>query len=216
MALLTRDEYIAQLRPDGSSSTDTCPICHEDVDSPVTTSCRHTFCLECLKPWMERSHTCPSCRNALYEKPPTEDEAEDDGESSGADMDESDEEPDLYTSPIWYPALDDRDTDWILDNFDGNKEYVATHITRPGSLNDRPIREPHGYANAFLYLHTESQLADEAIAALLSVQPFVLAPGALFSDSQIGTNKISAEISGSSLLRLSNPDCRVCVAASSA
>ncbi|KXT07711.1 hypothetical protein AC579_7862 [Pseudocercospora musae] len=69
-------------------------------------------------------------------------------------------------------APDELETGWFLDSFDGNKEYVAAHVMRPELLNERSIREPHGYANAFLYLHPGSLLADEAMAALLSVQLF--------------------------------------------
>ncbi|EME39191.1 hypothetical protein DOTSEDRAFT_28366 [Dothistroma septosporum NZE10] len=40
----------------------------QDIESPFTTSCNHTFCLECFKTWLESANACPSCRTVLFQK----------------------------------------------------------------------------------------------------------------------------------------------------
>ena len=44
-----------------------CPICLETTKDTKTTSCRHTFCVQCLDKWLMTNHTCPLCRTELNE-----------------------------------------------------------------------------------------------------------------------------------------------------
>ena len=54
----------------------TCPLCLSALWSPVKTPCEHTFCLECIKGWVEFREqrdpifgrqvvNCPMCREDL-------------------------------------------------------------------------------------------------------------------------------------------------------
>ena len=68
MALPTKTEYLAQLKPDSAQITqDDCPICYEKIQAPFKTTCNHVFCVECLKDWLDSANTCPSCRTELYD-----------------------------------------------------------------------------------------------------------------------------------------------------
>lgn len=69
MALLTKDTFLAQLVCDVAED---CPICYEPRKDTVTTACKHTFCLECLRHWLTTANTCPCCRIKLYDdRPPS-------------------------------------------------------------------------------------------------------------------------------------------------
>ncbi|XP_062043230.1 ret finger protein-like 4B [Lepus europaeus] len=47
----------------------TCPICLEDFLNPVSLSCGHVFCFDCIQSWTsEREEVCPICRS-VNEKP---------------------------------------------------------------------------------------------------------------------------------------------------
>jgi hypothetical protein len=40
-----------------------CVICKQPLESPVSLSkCHHTFCKKCIKIWLDRNQTCPTCR----------------------------------------------------------------------------------------------------------------------------------------------------------
>jgi len=39
-----------------------CSICYEIMIEPVTTSCGHNFCYNCLRKAVETKMTCPICR----------------------------------------------------------------------------------------------------------------------------------------------------------
>jgi hypothetical protein len=59
-----------------------CSVCREDLklgDEAVMLPCEHTFCFDCIHPWLEKQNTCPDCR---YELPL------DDTRASGGDMQE--------------------------------------------------------------------------------------------------------------------------------
>ncbi|CAG2117580.1 unnamed protein product, partial [Medioppia subpectinata] len=43
----------------------TCSICQDIFNTPVTTSCRHTFCEDCITEWLESNTTCPNDRKRL-------------------------------------------------------------------------------------------------------------------------------------------------------
>ncbi|KAK4620196.1 hypothetical protein CLAFUW4_11040 [Fulvia fulva] len=80
MVLPTREQYFAQLptsqETDGSTAeaviADECPVCYDEVTTPVKTSCNHTFCENCLKQWLSSSNTCPSCRTEQFQRDPVE------------------------------------------------------------------------------------------------------------------------------------------------
>ncbi|ORY06271.1 hypothetical protein K493DRAFT_23152 [Basidiobolus meristosporus CBS 931.73] len=42
-----------------------CQICYRILFEPLTTSCGHTFCKECLLRTTDHSSRCPTCRNAI-------------------------------------------------------------------------------------------------------------------------------------------------------
>lgn len=55
------EELIAGLK----ENTLTCPICHKLFYEPVTTTCGHTFCKECLSRAVDFTQACPYCRATL-------------------------------------------------------------------------------------------------------------------------------------------------------
>lgn len=54
----------------GSSATceevlaagDLCAICQEKMHAPISLTCKHIFCEDCVSEWFERERTCPLCR----------------------------------------------------------------------------------------------------------------------------------------------------------
>lgn len=47
-----------------STQQQTCPICLQIFDNPVTlTGCHHSFCMECLLAWFRTRKACPLCNN---------------------------------------------------------------------------------------------------------------------------------------------------------
>ena len=43
-----------------------CNICLEDTKTLYVTPCRHSFCKECILPWLENHNdTCPICRKTV-------------------------------------------------------------------------------------------------------------------------------------------------------
>ncbi|PPJ58341.1 hypothetical protein CBER1_04506 [Cercospora berteroae] len=60
MSLLSRRDYMSQLAIEDSD------ICHEPMSNPARTNCRHFYCFECLKAWLESNNTCPTCRTQLF------------------------------------------------------------------------------------------------------------------------------------------------------
>lgn len=55
--------YINSLAQECTDDSD-CSVCYTDTDVR-STQCGHKICLDCLGNWMERSITCPVCRNIL-------------------------------------------------------------------------------------------------------------------------------------------------------
>ena len=39
-----------------------CPICTQPFEEPVSLSCQHTFCHQCIQIWLEENRSCPTCR----------------------------------------------------------------------------------------------------------------------------------------------------------
>ena len=44
------------------SQVDQCAICIDDIISPHTLPCGHSFCHACIHTWIARNATCPCCR----------------------------------------------------------------------------------------------------------------------------------------------------------
>lgn len=53
------------------SSDATCIICREEMTTAKKLICGHLFHVHCLRSWLERQHTCPTCR-ALVVPPENE------------------------------------------------------------------------------------------------------------------------------------------------
>jgi hypothetical protein len=46
-----------------------CVICKQPLESPVSLSiCHHTFCKQCIKFWLNRNETCPTCRQEVIRR----------------------------------------------------------------------------------------------------------------------------------------------------
>ena len=43
---------------------DLCSVCLQNTCN-FKTNCNHTFCMDCIKRWMEKKQTCPYCRNVI-------------------------------------------------------------------------------------------------------------------------------------------------------
>ena len=52
-------EYLNENSIDGELK---CALCMLPFQSPVSGECGHTFCADCLNPWLARQSTCPTCR----------------------------------------------------------------------------------------------------------------------------------------------------------
>lgn len=52
-----------------SESGSTCPICHDNYDTPVVLECNHIFCEVCVGTWFKREQTCPMCRAKVADDP---------------------------------------------------------------------------------------------------------------------------------------------------
>ncbi|GIZ36649.1 hypothetical protein CKM354_000011800 [Cercospora kikuchii] len=63
MAQPSRRDYMSSLVHDD------CDICYQPMTEPTRLSCRHYFCLECIRSWLDGNNTCPSCRAQLFEEP---------------------------------------------------------------------------------------------------------------------------------------------------
>jgi hypothetical protein len=58
-----------------NSPCSNCLQCFESgQEVSVVTPCNHTFHSECLRMWIQKSATCPYCRQDLEKKPPVEEE----------------------------------------------------------------------------------------------------------------------------------------------
>ncbi|CAF1375382.1 unnamed protein product [Didymodactylos carnosus] len=42
-----------------------CVICHQPIDNPVSTTCNHTFCKNCITEWYRNHQSCPICRQHI-------------------------------------------------------------------------------------------------------------------------------------------------------
>eukprot|EP00118_Oscarella_pearsei_P024118 m.299185 g.299185 ORF g.299185 m.299185 type:complete len:1371 (+) comp40786_c0_seq51:168-4280(+) len=49
----------------GLNNRGDCSICEDMWKKPVQLPCQHIFCLKCIREWIDRDRTCPSCRNEI-------------------------------------------------------------------------------------------------------------------------------------------------------
>eukprot|EP00301_Raphidiophrys_heterophryoidea_P002643 c11232_g1_i2.p1 GENE.c11232_g1_i2~~c11232_g1_i2.p1 ORF type:complete len:195 (-),score=34.02 c11232_g1_i2:173-757(-) len=68
----TTEEPTSPLPPAQGSTIDpdfACPICLQLLFQPISTSCGHTFCHDCIHIAFDRKHECPVCRTFLPSVP---------------------------------------------------------------------------------------------------------------------------------------------------
>lgn len=51
------------------SYDNSCPICQDKFTNPVSLSCTHIFCEDCVSTWFNRERTCPMCRANIVDTP---------------------------------------------------------------------------------------------------------------------------------------------------
>lgn len=87
--------------------TTDCPVCYEEIGSnnSCTTSCGHSFCLNCLLQAYGSQNTCPLCREVLNTNKKTDENAEDD------DYDDDDEDYEDDDGSVTLNSDDDDDED---------------------------------------------------------------------------------------------------------
>ncbi|KAG5559021.1 hypothetical protein RHGRI_008818 [Rhododendron griersonianum] len=57
------DDRFPDATPEELNTSDaTCIICREEMTTAKRLSCGHLFHVQCLRSWLERQHTCPTCR----------------------------------------------------------------------------------------------------------------------------------------------------------
>ena len=69
MPLPTRADFLATGLVPVQNTTDSCPICMTEMDSPVKLQpCSHVFCKSCITEWLGQpaTSTCAMCRKALF------------------------------------------------------------------------------------------------------------------------------------------------------
>jgi hypothetical protein len=69
MPLPTRTDFLATGPVPVQNTTDACPICMTEMNSPVKLlPCNHIFCKSCITEWLEQPaiSTCAMCRKALF------------------------------------------------------------------------------------------------------------------------------------------------------
>jgi hypothetical protein len=56
--------------PEQHTNKNECPICYEDIRSvseSMTTTCGHIFHRRCMSRWLASRHSCPMCRETLFD-----------------------------------------------------------------------------------------------------------------------------------------------------
>jgi E3 ubiquitin-protein ligase SHPRH len=67
-SLLSKRRYLAHLRTEQDSSTQTqriCTICQSEFENGTLTVCGHQFCKDCIRLWWSEHRTCPVCKRHL-------------------------------------------------------------------------------------------------------------------------------------------------------
>merc|ERR1711907_779891 len=70
IAVKTEDRVLDSLETfsfDGHESGN-CAVCREQFEEGLQTMrlpCGHLFCRDCVLPWLQQAHTCPTCRHEL-------------------------------------------------------------------------------------------------------------------------------------------------------
>ncbi|CAM6086667.1 unnamed protein product [Calypogeia fissa] len=59
------NEHFQDPTPEEISRDPTCIICREEMIGAKKLPCGHLFHVHCLRSWLERQHTCPTCRAPL-------------------------------------------------------------------------------------------------------------------------------------------------------
>jgi hypothetical protein len=133
-------------------STD-CPVCYEEIGSnnSCTTTCGHSFCLNCLLQAYSSQNTCPLCREVLnLNKKPDEnvdeedEEDEDYEEEDGSitlnsdDEDEEDSES-AQTVDINKLATIEKITEELVKHGFTMEDIVSMYVDRPLIKDTRSI-----------------------------------------------------------------------------
>jgi hypothetical protein len=65
-AAIREEEEAKSLARGRAESEPKCSVCLDLFTEPMTTSCNHTFCAQCLLSWLGKGwNTCPMCRSDL-------------------------------------------------------------------------------------------------------------------------------------------------------
>lgn len=64
-------------------SQEECPVCIDQLTSPIITACKHAFCGPCIRQVIQNQGKCPMCRAALTEDHLVEPAPEPSGEEDG-------------------------------------------------------------------------------------------------------------------------------------
>ena len=135
-------------------STD-CPVCYEEIGSnnSCTTTCGHSFCLNCLLQAYSSQNTCPLCREVLnLNKKPDEnldedDEDDEDYEEDGdgsvtlnsEDEDDEDDSESTQTVDINKLATIEKITEELVKNGFTMEDMVSMYLDRPLIKDTRSI-----------------------------------------------------------------------------
>jgi len=70
-ATANMNERYPEATPEELAATDrVCIICREEMDTGKKLPCGHIFHFNCLRSWLERQQSCPTCRTPVLENPP--------------------------------------------------------------------------------------------------------------------------------------------------
>ncbi|KAM0683453.1 E3 ubiquitin-protein ligase synoviolin [Mitosporidium daphniae] len=64
------ERYMDATEQDLGASDRLCIICREDMQSAKKLDCGHMFHFKCLKSWLERQQSCPTCRSPILARSP--------------------------------------------------------------------------------------------------------------------------------------------------
>ncbi len=71
----------------------TCVICRDEMDAAKKLPCGHLFHADCLRSWLERQQTCPTCRVSVVEEERREARAEQQGQQQGQQQQQDQQQP---------------------------------------------------------------------------------------------------------------------------